>query len=90
MKADVIKSYISDGKLIVILRLETDIFGLESSLSDVERQVLDLIISSQGITQKQVSDILGPVRASRVIHTLEKKGFIKRERRGKTYVLMLR
>lgn len=66
---------------------------LISKLSGEERQILDLVIKSNGaIYQSELVDRtgFGKVRVSRILDKLEGKGLIERRRRGMTNMILLK
>ena len=89
MDVKVIRSNIEEGRLVLVLRIELEMSEIKEELSETEKYVLNMVIANGEVTQKQIAQTLGAVKACRVIHNLEKKGLIRRERKGKTYIIRI-
>ncbi|QDA30659.1 winged helix-turn-helix transcriptional regulator [Thermococcus indicus] len=88
MRVHVLKEECENGKLVLLLRVEIEVNSLHKhELGDSERQILDLIIDNGEITQKELSQLFGRANACRAVKDLENKGLVRRERKGKTYVI---
>ncbi|WP_297509241.1 MarR family transcriptional regulator [Thermococcus sp.] len=88
MKVQVLKKKYGDGKIVMILRVEVDVNNLPNyELGDVETRILDLLLDNEEITQRQLSQLFGRTKACRAIKNLENMGLIRREKKGRTYVV---
>jgi len=56
-------------------------------LGELERQILDFILDSDEVTQRELSRVFGRAKACRAVKNLENMGLIQRERKGKTYII---
>ncbi len=88
MKVQVLKKTCEDGKIVMMLRVEIDVNNLhEHELGEVETKILDLLLDNEETTQRQLSQLFGRTKTCRAIQNLEKLGLVKRERKGKTYLI---
>lgn len=90
MRVQTLKADCNEERIAIILKVELSLEEImHSKLNDEEKEILNFIIQNDNITQKQLSDIFGNVKACRVIQNLEKKGIIHRKRKGKTYLIKI-
>lgn len=88
MRVQVIKEECENGKLVLLLKVEIEINSLHKhELGDLERQILEFILGNNEVTQKELSKLFGRAKACRAVKNLENMGLIRRERKGKTYVV---
>ncbi len=88
MRVRILKEESENGKLVLLLRVEIEMNSLHKrELGELERQMLDLILEKGEVTQKELSQIFGQVKACRTIKKLENMGIVRRERKGRTYVI---
>ncbi len=88
MRTYLLKASFKNGKLTILLRVEIDLdYVYKVELTELEREILELILQSKGVTQKELSEVFGKVKVCRIIQKLENKGLIEREKKGKTYII---
>ncbi|WP_457741466.1 helix-turn-helix transcriptional regulator [Thermococcus sp.] len=88
MRVHVLKEECENGKLVLLLRVEIEINSLHRhELGELEMQVLDFILENDEVTQSELSRLFGRSKACRAVKDLENKGLVRRERKGKTYVI---
>ncbi len=88
MRVHVLKTKCENGKLVLLLRVEIDMNSLyKHELGELERRVLDFILENGEVTQSELSQLFGRAKACRAIKNLKNMGLIRRERKGRTYVV---
>jgi len=88
MRVRILKEECENGKLVLLLRVEIEINSLHRhELGELERQILDFILDNDEVTQSELSQLFGRAKACRAVKNLENKGLVRRERRGRTYVI---
>ncbi|ASI98326.1 helix-turn-helix transcriptional regulator [Thermococcus celer] len=88
MRVSILREECENGKLVLLLKIEIEINNLhQHELSDLEGQVLDFILDNNEITQKELGELFGRANACRAVRNLEAMGLVRRERKGKTYVI---
>ncbi len=88
MRVQVIKEECENGKLVLLLRVELEINSLHKhELGELEGQILDFILENDEVTQSELSRLFGRANACRTIKKLENMGIVRRERKGRTYVI---
>ncbi len=84
-----LKEECENGKLVLPLRVEIKVNSLHNELGELERQILDFILDNDEVTQSELSRLFGRAQACRAVKDLENKGLVRRERKGRTYVLRM-
>ncbi len=88
MRVHILREECENGKLVLLLRVEIEMNSLHNhELGELERRMLDLILDNGEVTQSELSQLFGRAKACRAIKNLENKGLIRRERKGRTYVV---
>ena len=88
MRVCILKEECENRKLVLLLRVEIEINSLHKhELGELERQILDFILDNDEVTQSELSQLFGRAKACRAIKNLENMGIVRRERKGRTYVL---
>ncbi|WP_461864184.1 helix-turn-helix transcriptional regulator [Thermococcus sp.] len=88
MRVHILREEHENGKLVLLLRVEIEMNSLHNhELGELERRMLDLILDNGEVTQSELSQLFGRAKACRAIKNLENKGLIRRERKGRTYVV---
>ncbi|HIP74683.1 MAG TPA: MarR family transcriptional regulator [Thermococcus paralvinellae] len=72
----------------MLLKVEIELNYIHKhELGELERQILDFILDSDEVTQRELSRVFGRAKACRAVKNLENMGLIQRERKGKTYII---
>ena len=88
MRVHILREEYENGKLVLILRVEIEMNSLHNhELGELERRMLDLILDNGEVTQSELSQLFGRAKACRAIKNLKNMGLIRRERKGRTYVV---
>jgi len=88
MRVHILKEECENGKLVLLLKVEIEINSLHKhELGESERQILDFILDNNEVTQKELSKLFGRANTCRAIRNLEDMGLVRRERKGRTYVI---
>ena len=88
MQVRILKEECENGKLVLLLKVEIEINSLHRhELGELERRVLDFILENGEVTQSELSQLFGRAKACRAVKNLENMGLIRRERKGRTYVV---
>ena len=88
MRVHILREECENGKLVLLLRVEIEINSLHRyGLGELERRILDFILDNDEVTQSELSQLFGRAKAWRAIKNLENMGLVKRERKGRTYVV---
>jgi len=88
MRVRILKEECENGKLVLLLRVEIEINNLSKhELGELERQILDFILDNGEVTQSELGRLFGRTKVCRAIRNLENIGLVRRERRGRTYVI---
>ncbi len=86
MKTYILGKEYKDKKLILVIKVEIDLIqDTKQELNNNEKEILSLIVTKGEVTQKQLGEIFGRAKACRTVRELEQKGFIIRERYGRTF-----
>jgi len=73
---------------VLLLKVEIELNYIHKhELGELERQILDFILDSDEVTQRELSRVFGRAKACRAVKNLENMGLIQRERKGKTYII---
>lgn len=88
MRVHILKEECENGKLVLLLKVEIEINSLHKhEPGESERQILDFILDNNEVTQKELSKLFGRANTCRAIRNLEDMGLVRRERKGRTYVI---
>ncbi|NJE62044.1 MarR family transcriptional regulator [Thermococcus sp. 21S7] len=88
MRVRILKEECENGKLVLLLKVEIEINSLHKhELGELERQILEFILDNNEVTQKELSKLFGRANTCRAIRNLEDIGLVRRERKGRTYVI---
>ncbi|WP_048149803.1 helix-turn-helix transcriptional regulator [Palaeococcus ferrophilus] len=88
MEVQILQAKFENGMMTMLFEVKIGLEDLQNlSLNDSEKQVLDVLLSKGELTQKELGEMLGRVNACRIIRSLESKGLVERERKGRTYVI---
>ncbi|WP_297435303.1 MarR family transcriptional regulator [Thermococcus sp.] len=88
MRVQILKEECENGKLILLIKVEIEINSLHKhELGELERRILDFILDNGEVTQSELSQLFGRAKACRAIRSLENMGLVRRERKGRTYVI---
>jgi len=88
MRVRILKEECENGKLVLLLKVEIEINSLHRhELGELEMRVLDFILENGEVTQSELSQLFGRAKACRAVKNLENMGLIRRERKGRTYVV---
>ncbi|WP_456394128.1 helix-turn-helix transcriptional regulator [Thermococcus sp.] len=88
MRVRILKEECENGKLVLILKVEIEINRVHKhELSELERRILEFILDNDEVTQSELSQLFGRAKACRALKNLENMGLVRRERKGRTYVI---
>ena len=88
MRVQILKEECENGKLILLIKVEIEINKVHKhELGELERRILDFILDNDEVTQSELSQLFGRAKACRALKNLENMGLVRRERKGRTYVI---
>ena len=88
MDLKVLKSEYRNNRLMLIVKLEINLKAdMNTPLTEMERNILELILQNDNMTQKDLGKIYGNVKVHRILQKLENRGLIKRRKNGRTYII---